>query len=273
MQSEAIDKLALALSKAQAHIDGAKKDSVNPHFRSNYADLASVWDACHKHLSDNGIAVVQTTNVVDGQVLLKTMLIHSSGQWIAGLYPVNAVADTPQALKSALTYARRAGLESIAGVCPIEDDGNAANGTISQPQPKKDLPQHPPVPTREEIVAHAVKMPNPVAKPSANPNNFVRDAGQKKPDQKNGAAPFTKITEKQAGRLFAIAKSKGMSRDILFAYLKGTLGNENVYDIHPEKYEGICAHVDKYVAGPSQQAIDDLTPPDFMNQDDGWDKL
>ena len=48
MQSETIGALAAALSKAQADITGALKDSSNPFFKSKYADLASCWDACRK---------------------------------------------------------------------------------------------------------------------------------------------------------------------------------------------------------------------------------
>jgi len=40
--SELINELATALSKAQGQIRGAVKDAENPHFRSKYADLASV---------------------------------------------------------------------------------------------------------------------------------------------------------------------------------------------------------------------------------------
>ena len=60
-QSESIAALAAALSKAQASITGALKDSANPFFKSKYADLASCWDACRKPLTDNGLAVIQTS--------------------------------------------------------------------------------------------------------------------------------------------------------------------------------------------------------------------
>jgi hypothetical protein len=43
--SEQINEIAAALAKAQGQIEGAVKGSVNPHFRSKYADLGAVWDA------------------------------------------------------------------------------------------------------------------------------------------------------------------------------------------------------------------------------------
>lgn len=126
MQSEAINELALALAKAQADITGALKDSSNPFFKSKYADLASCWDACRKQLSANGLSVVQTTDWVDGTVLVRTMLMHASGQWVAGILPVKTKDDGPQAQGSGITYARRYALAAIVGLAQIDDDAEAA---------------------------------------------------------------------------------------------------------------------------------------------------
>lgn len=128
MQSEQINELAAALSKAQAQITGALKDSANPFFKSKYADLASCWDACRKQLTDNGLAVIQTTDVVDGVVFVKTTLAHSSGQWIVGALPVKTKDESPQAQGSGITYARRYALAAIVGLAQIDDDAEAAQG-------------------------------------------------------------------------------------------------------------------------------------------------
>ncbi len=48
-----------ALAKAQGEIDIASKDSVNPAFRSKYANLTSVWEACRPALAKNSIALTQ----------------------------------------------------------------------------------------------------------------------------------------------------------------------------------------------------------------------
>ena len=126
MQSEQINELAAALSKAQASITGALKDSANPFFKSKYADLASCWDACRKQLTDNGLCVMQTTDMVDGVVFVKTTLAHSSGQFICGSLPVKAKDDSPQAQGSGITYARRYALAAIVGLAQIDDDAEAA---------------------------------------------------------------------------------------------------------------------------------------------------
>ena len=125
--SEQIKDLATALAKAQAEIEGARKDSTNPHFKSSYADLASVWDACRKALTGNGLSVVQGPVSDEGRVGVTTMLMHSSGQWLESTFFMRPTKDDPQGAGSALTYARRYALAAMVGVAPEDDDGNAAS--------------------------------------------------------------------------------------------------------------------------------------------------
>ncbi len=127
--SESMTKFAPAFVKAQSAIEGAVKDSTNPHFKSKYADLASVMGACKKHLNENGIAVIQRpAHSPDGNLALETVLLHESGEWISGEGEIPLVQKTPQAYGSALTYARRYFLAAIVGVCPEDDDGEGAEG-------------------------------------------------------------------------------------------------------------------------------------------------
>jgi hypothetical protein len=123
-----MNELATALAKAQGAIEGAKKGRRNDHFRSSYADLASVWDACREALSENGLSVVQfPIEAPVGHVGLRTILLHQSGQFLEDKFfmPVKD-ASNPQAVGSALTYARRYALASAVGIAPEDDDGNAA---------------------------------------------------------------------------------------------------------------------------------------------------
>lgn len=124
MSSE-IGSLAEALAKAQSVMKGAKEDASNPFYKSTYADLTSVWTACKESLSSNGLAIMQPTTMKDGVIFLVTMLLHSSGQWIKGFYPIMPVKNDPQALGSAITYARRYSLAALVGVCPAGDDDDA----------------------------------------------------------------------------------------------------------------------------------------------------
>ena len=138
MQSESIAALAAALSKAQADITGALKDSSNPFFKSKYADLASCWDACRKQLAANNLAVIQTTEVTEAGTVLVTTLAHSSGEWMRGTLPVVTKDNGPQAQGSGITYARRYALAAIVGLAQIDDDAEAAQARnkLVQTDPK-----------------------------------------------------------------------------------------------------------------------------------------
>ncbi len=142
--TENITDLSAALAKAQGAIKGAVKDSENPHFRSKYADLASVWEACRKPLSDNLLSVLQSPRLVsagDGVWLVEveTKLLHATGQWITDTLAVPVSKVDAQGVGSAITYARRYALSAFVGVAPEDDDANAAVGTqtagFSAPQP------------------------------------------------------------------------------------------------------------------------------------------
>ncbi len=132
--SESINELATALAKAQGAIEGALKGKENPHFRSKYADLGAVWDACRDALSKNGISVVQPVgHSSDGTLCTITRICHSSGQWMQddGI-PLLLSKQDMQGLGSALTYSRRYGLMSMVGIAPEDDDGNAATKSSGQ---------------------------------------------------------------------------------------------------------------------------------------------
>lgn len=131
-KSEQINELATALSKAQGAIKGALKDTANPFFKSKYADLSSVWEACREQLSANGLAIVQTPFQVDTGIGIETMLTHSSGQWISNQFTMPVAKADAQGVGSAITYARRYALSAMVGVAPEDDDGNAASGKVDK---------------------------------------------------------------------------------------------------------------------------------------------
>jgi hypothetical protein len=130
VRSDAINELAGALAKAQSQIHGAKKDSENPHFRSKYADLASVVDACREALTKNDLSIVQSPRLsrFDGawSVELETTLMHKSGQFITDTSGCPLSKPDAQGVGSAVTYLRRYALAAFVGVAPEDDDGEAA---------------------------------------------------------------------------------------------------------------------------------------------------
>jgi hypothetical protein len=120
--------IATALVKAQMAFGPALKTATNPHFRSQYADLASCVEAVMDGLNQNGIAMIQQCSESDTGVIVETVFIHESGEMLnCGKLHVPAVKHDPQGYGSALTYARRYSLMAACGIAPEDDDGNAAS--------------------------------------------------------------------------------------------------------------------------------------------------
>lgn len=131
-----------ALAAAQMEMGPALKQSANPAFKSRYADLANVMEACLPALNRNGIAVIQPYVEVDGQRAVKTILAHETGETLETIVPLIVGKNDMQGLGSAMTYARRYGLMGMAGIAPEDDDGNAASksapsGTLTAEQARE----------------------------------------------------------------------------------------------------------------------------------------
>ncbi len=122
ISSPTLTKLVVALIKAQSQIEGAKKDSTNPHFKSKYADLQSIWEACKDALINNDFCISQLVEEQNGKSCLVTLLIHSSGEWLKSSMPIIQTKPDIQGYGSSLTYCRRYSLASILCVCAVEDD-------------------------------------------------------------------------------------------------------------------------------------------------------
>lgn len=192
-QSSDIGKISEALTGAQKAIGHASKSSVNPHFKSKYADLAAVIDAVKGPLNDNGIAFYQSCAVRDGgEVVLCTTLSHTSGQWLKSEYPLRPSKPDPQGFGSALTYARRYCLAAIVGIASEEDDdGNEA----SKPANKN------PVAQRQVFIGEEKE---------AEIDRLVRETGTDAAKVKSayGVSNMNLLTPRQADDLIAKLKTK-----------------------------------------------------------------
>jgi hypothetical protein len=130
--------IATALAAAQINMGKALKQASNPHFRSKYADLGSVMDACLPALNAHGIAVIQPTGEDEIGRFVETRLIHGeSGEQLSCRVPLIVSKNDMQGYGSAVTYARRYGLMAMAGIAPEDDDGNAA----AKAAPKQEAPK------------------------------------------------------------------------------------------------------------------------------------
>lgn len=139
-RSDSITKIAAALVKAQGAMGNALKDSKNPFFKSSYADLNAVREACLPALNANGVSVLQPTVHVDGRAYVETVLLHESGEFISSLTEVLcAKQNDPQAHGSGISYARRYGLQSLVNLGSADDDGEGAMGRINSAPPKKNI--------------------------------------------------------------------------------------------------------------------------------------
>ena len=131
--SDSIKELATALAIVQGQLTFAKKDSKNPFFKSNYADLESVWDACRSLLSDNGLAVMQFPGeYMDGNMSLNTVITHKSGEWMEQEMSLPVTKPDAQGAGSAITYMRRYALAAVVGVVQADDDGNSASQKVTE---------------------------------------------------------------------------------------------------------------------------------------------
>jgi hypothetical protein len=125
-------EIAQALVAAQKAMDPAKKQSTNPYFKSKYADLAAVFAAVKGPLNDAGIAVTQSIDVAGSGHVIKTTLLHVSGETLSSTMSLPAVTD-PQKLGSAISYYRRYSLMAICGIPSEDDDGNEASHESAKP--------------------------------------------------------------------------------------------------------------------------------------------
>ena len=138
-KSETINNLAKALIDFHSRVQKIKKDAKNPFFKSNYASLSNIQDAISGPLAEAGLAYSQMPSGVNG---LSTILIHAeSGEYLmeSFIMPVSKQND-PQAVGSAITYAKRYALAGVLGLnIDDDDDGNkAAEDSRAWLNPKTD---------------------------------------------------------------------------------------------------------------------------------------
>jgi hypothetical protein len=119
--------LFAALVQCQGELGAALKDATNPHFKSKYADLASVVGAIKPVAAKHGLGYVQCFHPSEGGVTVETIIVHTSGEHFStGPLFVPASKQDAQGYGSAITYARRYSLQTAFGVPADDDDGNAA---------------------------------------------------------------------------------------------------------------------------------------------------
>ncbi len=126
LTSPEVNDLAGALCAAQAEFKPIVKDKWNPHFSSNYADLASIRDATRPALAKYGLVVLQSYSAQGVIVTVITRIQHKSGQFMEGHHSAEARNGTAQSVAAAVTFMCRQGQVHMLNLSLGEDDdGNA----------------------------------------------------------------------------------------------------------------------------------------------------
>lgn len=140
--SESLSSFMPDFLKAQSAMGSAVKDSSNPFFKSTYADLNSVLDAVMKPLHDNNLAVLQSpSKAANGDTILTTLIIHSSGEWIEDTAQTKAEKEGPQAYGSVITYLRRYALQAMCCIGAEDDDAEGCTNRGTRPESAKSAPK------------------------------------------------------------------------------------------------------------------------------------
>ena len=150
-QSAEVDKIFAAVVALQSEINNPKKSKQGHGYK--YAELAQIIELSREPLATNGLAVAQYCTAIDGQSYLVTQMIHSSGQWLRGYYPLEkagmrAVNDAQQ-MGAAMTYARRYNLAAMLGVAQEDDDAASLGG--QRQQPRNNPPQSAPPQSKQPL--------------------------------------------------------------------------------------------------------------------------
>lgn len=118
--------LALKLLNFQKEVGAVKKDSINPYFKSKYADINTYIEVVKPILSKYGLVLVQPLTNDNGKPALATILVDSeSGENITDhiILPENS---DPQKMGAIITYFRRYAIQSMLCLEAEDDDGEKA---------------------------------------------------------------------------------------------------------------------------------------------------
>lgn len=302
--SPTIGKLTEALAKANLSFEAIKKETENPYFKSQYADLSTLISATRGALSKNGLVVIQTPRTKEGSVFVTTALLHTSNEWISEDLELRPAKSDPQGCGSAMTYARRYAYQSILNIAgEVDDDGNAASGKTAKGSSKPSIDEaeeqfqeraggqrasgvmvnafqklwqdrgktdrqladvlkvrysaeRPDQLTKEELdelvklaigrepledtiktsiaaTGRAVQEPLSSNPPQSTPDSTQRNVGR------------LKVSEKQIGRLYAIAQAHSVNQADVHQYIKETYGYESTKDLDRTSYDETCAFLEK----------------------------
>jgi len=123
-QSELINELSASLAKAQLEIKNPAKNATNPFLKNRYADLGSCLNSIRAVAAVNGLAFVQSVEMLGDSVSVSSQISHSSGQWIrqtAKTIVQNGGKNLMQDVGSMSTYLKRYQAQSMWAISGDDD--------------------------------------------------------------------------------------------------------------------------------------------------------
>jgi hypothetical protein len=129
MATSKIRNIQSIMQQAHGMMDTVKKNSKNPFFKSNYADINTVLETINPVCDSLGLVVFQAPQIIDGNDVLYTRisLADNPSEFVEGQMRLLLPSADMQKLGSAITYARRYALISMFGLETEDDDGQSAS--------------------------------------------------------------------------------------------------------------------------------------------------
>ena len=222
-QSDTVAKVTAALVTAQGAFPTVEKNSTNPHFKAQYADLTAIVETVRPHLAKAGLAVIQFPDELQGEPALTTRLVHSSGEYLQATTPLalapRGAKPNAQEVGSAMTYARRYGMQAVLGLVAEDDDGNAASRTDSRPRAASEGPRDP--------------------GGTRSGGEAVRSGTTDDASVRNPSPPGPTISEPQAKRLWTVARSNKIPDAVVRSVITTVAGVDHTKDIPRDLYDAV----------------------------------
>jgi len=130
MEQENNKTIYAKLHKAKLEIGKITKGSVNPFFKSKYADLNAIIEAVEPILMKYNLILLQP--IIDNNVVSQIIDIET-GEKIESYLPLPIVTD-PQKIIASITYFRRGTLQACLTLQAVDDDGNESRQTTKKLQ-------------------------------------------------------------------------------------------------------------------------------------------
>ncbi|MBN2909131.1 ERF family protein [Polycladomyces sp. WAk] len=238
--TDSIANISMALSKFQAAVTNPKKESVNPHFKSKYADLDSIINAIRPALNECDLAFIQNPVKDENGIGVYTILLHKSGEYIQfdPVY-IPIKAETPHQVGAAMTYARRYSLGAALGIATDEDD----DANSIQPMTGRETTQQAKRPVRQETKGHQAGQ------------RAERNLNQWK--QLAKANEHTQSEDSERKRFFAICAKKKITEKAQKALVFGFTGKESRKDVTNEEFKVISDFLEKATRQEIEKAINE----------------